>query len=95
MTKEKDMDRQYTNELTPELLVTMEQSPFTAEELAGMDNEREHSSLTSRNIVASILLMPYTVLQWMAALPERVEQFVQHTTETKSNFQMAGKLILL
>lgn len=33
------MDRQYTNELTPELLVTMEQSPFTAEELAGMDNE--------------------------------------------------------
>lgn len=31
------MDRQYTNELTPELLATMDQSPFTAEELAGMD----------------------------------------------------------
>ena len=28
------MHRQYTNELTPELLATMDQPPFTAEELA-------------------------------------------------------------
>lgn len=31
------MHRQYTNELTPELLATMDQPPFTAEELAEMD----------------------------------------------------------
>jgi len=31
------MDRQYNNKLTPELLATMGQSPFTAEELAEMD----------------------------------------------------------
>lgn len=33
------MDRQYNNELTPELLATMDQSPFTAEQLAGMNDE--------------------------------------------------------
>lgn len=37
--KEKEMDRQYNNELTPELLATMDQSPFTAEQLAGMNDE--------------------------------------------------------
>ncbi|EDQ9919420.1 hypothetical protein AHV22_003637 [Salmonella enterica subsp. enterica] len=33
------MDRQYNNELTPEVLATMDQSPFTAEQLAGMNDE--------------------------------------------------------
>ena len=33
------MKSQYTNELTPELLATMDQSPFTAEQLAGMDDK--------------------------------------------------------
>lgn len=33
------MDSQYNNELTPELLATMDQSPFTAEQLAGMNDE--------------------------------------------------------
>ncbi|MDF7679441.1 hypothetical protein PT300_01935 [Enterobacteriaceae bacterium ESL0689] len=33
------MDRQYNNELTPELLATMDKSPFTAEQLSGMNNE--------------------------------------------------------
>jgi len=33
------MRRQYTNELTSELLSTMEQSPFTAEQLAGMNDQ--------------------------------------------------------
>jgi hypothetical protein len=37
--KEKGMDRQYNNELTPEVLATMDQSSFTAEQLAGMDDE--------------------------------------------------------
>jgi len=34
-----EMDRQYNNELTPELLAKMDQGPFTAEELAEMDDE--------------------------------------------------------
>ncbi|MEW6484713.1 MAG: hypothetical protein AB1423_08810 [Pseudomonadota bacterium] len=33
------MDRQYTNGLAPELLATLDQSPFTAEQLAGMNDE--------------------------------------------------------
>ena len=33
------MDRQYTNELTPELLATREQSPFTVEQLFRMNDE--------------------------------------------------------
>lgn len=33
------MERQYTNEMTPEVLTAMEQSSFTAEQLAGMDDE--------------------------------------------------------
>ena len=33
------MNRQYNNELTPELLAAMDQSPFTAEQLAGMNDE--------------------------------------------------------
>jgi hypothetical protein len=37
--KEKEMDRQYNNELTPEVLATMDQSPFTAEQLSGMNDE--------------------------------------------------------
>lgn len=37
--KEKEMDRQYNNELTPEVLATMDQSPFTAEQLDRMDDE--------------------------------------------------------
>ncbi|MEI7306190.1 PAAR domain-containing protein [Pectobacterium atrosepticum] len=33
------MDRQYNNELTPELLATMDKSPFTIEQLTDMDDE--------------------------------------------------------
>ena len=33
------MDRQYNNELTTELLATLNQSSFTTQELAGMDDE--------------------------------------------------------
>ena len=33
------MNSQYNNELTPEVLATMEQSSFTDEQLAGMDDE--------------------------------------------------------
>ncbi|WP_039058521.1 PAAR domain-containing protein [Enterobacter sp. Bisph1] len=33
------MNRQYNNELTPELLAAMEQSPFTTEQLTGMNDE--------------------------------------------------------
>ncbi|WP_373225793.1 PAAR domain-containing protein [Enterobacter cloacae complex sp. ESBL7] len=33
------MDRQYNNELTPELLATMDQSPFTPEQLVAMNDE--------------------------------------------------------
>ena len=33
------MDCQYNNELTPEVLATMDQSPFTVEQLAGMNDE--------------------------------------------------------
>ena len=33
------MDRQYTNELSPEVLTSMDQSPFTTEQLAGMNDE--------------------------------------------------------
>src|SRR5436190_402887 len=33
------MDRQYNNELTPELLASMDQSPFTAEQLDRMNDE--------------------------------------------------------
>lgn len=33
------MDRQYTNELTPELRATMDQSAFTAQQLAEMNDE--------------------------------------------------------
>lgn len=33
------MDRQYNNELTPEVLATMDQSPFTVEQLDRMDDE--------------------------------------------------------
>lgn len=37
--KEKGMDRQYNNELTPELLARLNQSSFRTEELAEMDDE--------------------------------------------------------
>lgn len=33
------MDRQYNNELTPDLLASMDQSPFTAEQLDRMNDE--------------------------------------------------------
>lgn len=33
------MNRQYDNELNPEQLAAMDQSPFTAEQLAGMNDE--------------------------------------------------------
>ena len=33
------MDRQYKNGLAPELLAILDQSPFTAEQLAGMNDE--------------------------------------------------------
>lgn len=39
------MDRQYTNELTPELRAKMDKSPFTAEQLAGICEHPDGSDL--------------------------------------------------
>ncbi|WP_150145188.1 hypothetical protein [Enterobacter bugandensis] len=33
------MDQQYSNELTPEIVAELEMSPFTAEEIAAMDQD--------------------------------------------------------
>jgi hypothetical protein len=37
--KELGMEKQYTNKLTPEVLAEFAQSPFSAEDLAAMDDE--------------------------------------------------------
>lgn len=89
------MDRQYNNELTPELLATMDQSPFTAEQLSGMNDEtrsliseqQEYSRQHPLNAIYRIAVD--------GSLTREGEQFVQHTTETKSDFLTAGKLMLL
>lgn len=43
------MTRQYNNELAPEVLAAMEQSPFTAERLAGTDDGGIHKATTTPN----------------------------------------------
>ncbi|MBS0848002.1 hypothetical protein [Citrobacter sp. JGM124] len=58
------MDRQYNNEVTPELLAAMDQSSLTAEQLAEMDDE---GRVLSEEQDEYIMLHPVTVL-WRKAV---------------------------
>lgn len=88
------MDRQYNNELTPEVLATKDQSPFTAEQLAGMNDETRALISDQQEYCRQHPVNALCRITVDGCLTREGGQSVLHTMETKSNFQMAGKLIL-
>lgn len=86
------MDRQYNNELTPELLATMDQSPFTAEQLSGMNDETR--SLISEQQEYS-RQHPLNAIYRIAVDGSLTREGGTVRTAYKSDFLTAGKLMLL
>ncbi|MFI8415860.1 hypothetical protein ACQKDS_04520 [Serratia sp. NPDC078593] len=89
------MYRQYNNELTPELLATMDQSPFTAEQLVGMNDETrslisDQQEYCRQHPVNAI----YRIVVDGSFTREGGTVRAAYNGK-KSNFQTAGKLMLL
>lgn len=76
--------QQCTNELTPEMLVAFDQSPFTAEQLAKMD---EGSQALIAERIAYNLTHPVTAAYLIAtegSLTRDGEPFSVNTTDSRS-----------
>ncbi len=81
--------KQYTNELTPEMLAAFDESPFTAEQLAGM-NDEARSLIEKQN--AYNLAHPVTAAYLIAtegSLTRNGGKFSVNITDGRSNLMTA------
>lgn len=76
--------QQYTNDLTPEMLAAFDESPFTAEQLAGMNDEacslieKQNAYNLAHTVTAAYLIATE------GSLTRDGEQFSVNTTDNRS-----------
>ena len=89
-----EMDSQYNNELTPKVLGTMDQSPFTVGQLARMNDETRALISDQQEYCRQ---HPVNVIYRMAvdgSLTREGGTIRAAYNGKKSNFQTAGRLML-